>query len=129
MAMTHENYIKDLLDMSTYIYVSRISCSIVFHKLVHNILRGTQTCTELEHSPPCNEATPNSHYSVNRKPSLDIILILLQPVQISTSYWFQFNTLLPSTPTSTLFTSYIQSFPSEIRALSSFPINTTPHIP
>lgn len=90
MATTHENYRKDLLGMSTYQYVLRIRCSIVFHKLIHNILRGTQTCTELEHSAPCNEATPNSHYSVNRKPSLDIILILLHSVQISTSYWFQF---------------------------------------
>jgi len=42
--------------MSTYNYVSKISCSIVFHKLVHNIIRGAQKCTELEHSAPCNEA-------------------------------------------------------------------------
>jgi len=93
--MIHENYIKDLLDVSTYTYVSRISCSIVFHKLVHNILRGTQTCTELEHSAPCNEAKPNS---MNRKPSLDIILIPLHPVHISTSYWFQFILISCSHP-------------------------------
>ena len=54
--MTYENYRNELLDMSTYKYVSRITCSVVFHKLVHNILRGTQKCTELEHSAPCTEA-------------------------------------------------------------------------
>lgn len=56
MATIHENYGNELLDMSTYKYFSRISCSVLLHKLAHNILKGTQMCTELEYNAPCNEA-------------------------------------------------------------------------
>lgn len=54
--MTHANYRNELLDMSTYTYLSRISCFTLSQKLAHNILTGIQKCTELEHSAPINEA-------------------------------------------------------------------------